>query len=74
MGRIKELLLYQEERRSGIEAEDLATKLGGEVKGNNVVVAPLPAGGGMTVRVNRDGSFFIYECSGSWAQARQIVD
>src|SRR5215211_7825844 len=57
----------------GRDANQIAEQLGGIATGENEITAPVPGGGEMTVRINRDGSLFIYDCTGSWSAARRAI-
>jgi hypothetical protein len=75
MGYMKELQLLMREGLSepNLDVFVLARKLGGDVTGTREIAAPVPGGGEMTVHVNRDGSLYIYDCSGSWKRAKQLL-
>jgi hypothetical protein len=75
MSYMKELLFQQQENLSNSDTDisDLANQLGGEVTGSREIVAPVPGGGEMTVKVNRNGSLYIYDCSGNWTAAKRAI-
>lgn len=75
MSYIKELLFRRQEGLPDLDVNvhDLAQKFEGKVTDTQEIVAPVPGGGEMTVRVNRNGSLYIYDCSGSWAAAKRTI-
>src|SRR5215216_5504593 len=79
MGRMKEYQLrqwgyYGDPAGGGGSVEEVAEQLKGEVTGDREVLAPVPGGGSMTVRINRDRWLFIYAVDGcSWAAAKSAI-